>query len=115
MNDAEGADRLPPLPFGGRSEVQQRYAAVIAAIAEGRRPDAMRDDEAAVHDFCVGLHNRKAVSDATWAHALALFGEKGVVDLLGINGYYTFLSMVMNGARTPALPSSVAPLADPAR
>jgi 4-carboxymuconolactone decarboxylase len=50
------------------------------------------------------------VSDATWAQALRLFGEQGVVDLIGINGYYAFLSMVMNAARTPAPPSAAAPL-----
>jgi 4-carboxymuconolactone decarboxylase len=42
------------------------------------------------------------VSDETWALALAHFGEQGAVDLLGIVGYYTMLSVVMNGARTPA-------------
>ena len=57
-------------------------------------------DEAVVHDFCVELHEGKSVSDRLYADALALFGEHGVVDLMGINGYYTFLAMVMNTART---------------
>jgi 4-carboxymuconolactone decarboxylase len=38
-------------------------------------------------------------------HLLVQFGEKGVVDLMGINGYYTLLAMVMNGAQT-AVPDS---------
>ncbi|MBQ5946334.1 carboxymuconolactone decarboxylase family protein [Massilia sp. ST3] len=73
---------------------------VIAAIAQRQRPGGMLVDEAVVHDFCVELHETKAVSDAVYADALALFGEQGVVDLMGICGYYTFLAMVMNTART---------------
>jgi len=75
-------------------------ASVIRAIAERRRPEAMLVDEAVVHDFCVELHERKSVSDRVYADALALFGEQGVVDLTGVNGYYTLLAMVMNMART---------------
>jgi len=75
-------------------------SSVIAAIAARERPADMLVDEAVVHDFCVELHKHKAVSDRVYADALALFGEHGVVDLIGINGYYTLLAMVMNTART---------------
>ncbi len=87
-------------------------APVVEAIARRQRPDAMDAETAAVHDFCVELHRHKRVADATYARALALLGEQGVVDLMGINGYYTFLSMVMNAARTPAPASTAAPLPD---
>ena len=60
------------------------------------------DEEAAVHDFSLELNRGKRVSDATYARALALFGERGVVDLMAINGYYTLLAMVMNAAQTAA-------------
>jgi 4-carboxymuconolactone decarboxylase len=82
---------------------------VIAALGARRKPRGMQDDEAAVYDFCIELHQLKRVTDATYAKALALFGEHGVVDLMGINGYYTFLAMVMNTAQTAA-PRSNAPL-----
>jgi 4-carboxymuconolactone decarboxylase len=75
---------------------------VADAIADGRRPDAMAEDEAAAYDFSIELHHRKSVSDATYARALAQFGERGIVDLIGIAGYYSFLAMMMNVARTPA-------------
>ena len=75
-------------------------SSVIAAIAARERPGDMLVDEAVVHDFCTQLHELKAVSDRVYAEALALFGEQGVVDLVGINGYYTLLAMVMNVART---------------
>ena len=77
-------------------------AATIAAIARGERPATLTDDEAAVYDVCIELHRQRSVSDATWAAALARFGEPGMVDLIGINGYYALLAMVMNAARTPA-------------
>jgi len=84
--------------------------AVIDAIAARRRPDGMTREEALVHDFCIELHEHKKVGDATYAGALACFGEQGVVDLMGLNGYYTLLAMVMNAAQSPAPPSSAAPL-----
>jgi 4-carboxymuconolactone decarboxylase len=83
---------------------------VIAAIAARRPPQGMLDDEALVYEFCIQLHEKQRVDDATYAAALAAFGEHGVVDLMGINGYYTFLAMVMNAAQTEVPSSPAAPL-----
>ncbi len=85
-------------------------ADIIHAIAHHRRPAQMLVDEELVYDFCMELHRDKRVTDATYANAVALFGEKGVVDLMGINGYYTLLAMVMNAAQTAAPPSTAAAL-----
>lgn len=82
----------------------------ITAIARRERPSGMSAEEAAVHDFCVELHRDKEVSDRTYGAALALFGEHGVMDLVGLNGYYAMLAMVLNTARTAVPPSSAAPL-----
>jgi 4-carboxymuconolactone decarboxylase len=76
-------------------------AAVIEAIADDRPPPFERDDEAVVHAFAQQSLRDRSVSDATWAAAIAHFGEQGAVDLSGIVGYYTMLSIVMNAARTP--------------
>lgn len=78
---------------------------VANAIGEGRRPAAMSEEETILYDFCQELHRNKNVSDATYARAIAKFGEQGVVDTVGISGYYTLLAMVLNTARTPAGPS----------
>lgn len=85
-------------------------AVAIDAIADGRHPRDLRDDEAVLYAFSTELHQNQSVSDATYADALQLFGEQGVMDLVGINGYYVFLSMVMNVARTPAPSSAAKPL-----
>ena len=79
---------------------------VAADLAQGKRPANMQDDEATVYDFCHELHTNKAVSDATYAKALKQFGERGVVDLIGVSGYYSLVSMVLNVDRQP-LPDGV--------
>jgi 4-carboxymuconolactone decarboxylase len=75
---------------------------VIAAIAEGRRPTRMADDEIALYDLCAELLNTRTVSDPVYGRALSKFGESGVVDAVGIVGYYSLLAMVLNTARVPA-------------
>ena len=84
--------------------------AVIAAIADGRRPPAMAEDEAAAYDFVSELQRRKSVSDETFGKARTTFGEPGVIDLVGIVGYYSLLAMVMNVARTRPDTSTGLPL-----
>jgi 4-carboxymuconolactone decarboxylase len=83
---------------------------VADAIADGRRPMGMPDDEQAAYELSMEILRNKRVSDETYGRALAEFGEQGVVDLLGINGYYTFVATVMNAARTPLPVSGVDPL-----
>jgi len=75
--------------------------AIVAAIADGRRPERMAEDEDTLYTFCDELHRTQGISDATYARAVKAFGEQGVVDILGISGYYTMLAMVLNTARTP--------------
>ena len=82
--------------------------AIIGAVADGRRPAEMADDEAAVYDFCQELLRTQGVSDPTYARMVEHLGEKGVIDAIGILGYYQLLAMVMNTARTP-LPEGVEP------
>ena len=75
---------------------------VAAAIADGRRPEGLSEDEQIVYDFSLELHRNKRVSDPTFARAEKRFGKKGVVDLTGINAYYTLLAMQMNAAQYQA-------------
>ena len=43
----------------------------------------------------------RGASDATYARLVSRFGEQGVIDTIGISGYYTLLAMVLNTARVP--------------
>ena len=84
---------------------------VVDAIGDGRRPAALQDDEQAAYDVSIELLRNKRVSDETYRRAVAAFGEQGVVELLGVNGYSMLLSAVMNGART----APADPVAEPLR
>lgn len=74
---------------------------IIDAIAEGRRPPGMNEDQEICYDFTTELIRNKRVSDATYDRALKRFGEIGVLDISGIGGYYTLLAMEMNTTRMP--------------
>ena len=82
--------------------------AIIAAVADGRRPGHMAEDEEILYDFCTELQHNRSVSDPTYARALAKFGEAGVVEAANIEGYYAYLAMIMNTARSP-LPGGAKP------
>lgn len=74
---------------------------VVEAIREGRTPDFAREDERIVHDFVLRLHRDKRVDDSTYNEAKSVLGEVGVVDLVGICGYYTLISMTLNAFEVP--------------
>jgi 4-carboxymuconolactone decarboxylase len=78
----------------------------VNAIAQGRHPAGMPEDEEIVYDFWSELEHNKSVSDATYDRAVKKFGEPGVVSITALNGYYAMLAMVLNVARTPVLPAN---------
>jgi 4-carboxymuconolactone decarboxylase len=84
---------------------------IVAAISKGRRPEAMSSDEAIVYDFATELLRLQNIGDETYANARERFGEPGIIDMVGVAGYYSLLSMMMNTARM-AVPkdSDVPPL-----
>lgn len=79
----------------------------IQAIAEGRRPTKLLPDEAPVYEYVRELLKTKQVSDATFAAVKNLLGEKGVVDIIGIVGFYQLSSLLMNVDRYPLQPGQV--------
>ena len=58
----------------------------------------------ALYDFCTKLLQNRSVSDATYARAVAKFGEQGILDAIGLMGHYSLIGMVLNTARTPVAP-----------
>ncbi len=93
------------LPFAMKAGLNPKIAADLAL---NQRPRNMQDDEAAVYDFCTQLHRARNVSDAAYHRAIELLGEKCVMDLIGVSGYYTLVSMTLNVAKVP-LPEGVKP------
>lgn len=84
--------------------------AVITDLQAGRRPGAMQADEQTVHGFVTELLETKQVSDATFDKAKALLGEQGVVDLIGVVGYYQLVAMLLNVDRYPLAGNAPPPL-----
>ncbi|MBI4484617.1 MAG: carboxymuconolactone decarboxylase family protein [Acidobacteria bacterium] len=77
---------------------------IAKAIGEGRRPHGMAEDEEILYDFATELLQNRSVSDATYARAVAKFGEKAMLDTIGLMGHYSLIAMVLNTARTPVAP-----------
>ena len=75
-------------------------AETVEAIAECRRPQSLAPDEVIVYDFVSELLATKGVSDATYERAVSKYGEHGVVDIVGMVGYYQLIGLQMNVART---------------
>ena len=75
--------------------------AIAKDVAENRRPAKMDEDEAIIYDFSRELHETHGMSDATYKRALDRFGERGVFDLIAVNGYYSLVSMCLNVDKTP--------------
>jgi 4-carboxymuconolactone decarboxylase len=86
------------VPLGRKAGISED---TIAALAEGRRPSGMSEDEELAYDFCVELLRNKGVSEATYRRAVMKLGENGVIDMIGVAGYFTTVSMVMNVAHSP--------------
>lgn len=72
----------------------------LRALAKGYYPENMQEDEKIAYHFSTELLHNKVVSDKTWQQALDCFGEQGVMDIIGLNGYYSMLAMTMNACRT---------------
>jgi len=86
--------------------------AIADAIAAGKRPPSLEPDEEIVYNFCNELLNTKQVSDATFKAAIDKFGERTVVEMTALVGYYNFVSLILNLDRYP-LPDGAKPELQP--
>jgi 4-carboxymuconolactone decarboxylase len=83
---------------------------VATDIAGGKRPENMKDDEAALYDLTMALYRDKNVTDTVYKAALDKFGERGIMDIIGIIGYYDLVSMTLITIQAGAPNDSVPPL-----
>jgi len=79
---------------------------LLGALREGKRPSSMKPDEQAIYDFSTELLRKHAVSDDSYARALKLFGEKGVVDLTSLVATYSTYAALLNVNRQPIPPGT---------
>jgi 4-carboxymuconolactone decarboxylase len=71
-------------------------------IAENRELTEASQRIIDVYEFVRELHQAGAVGDPNYSAVVASLGEQGLVDLVGICGYYAMLGMMLNVARTPS-------------
>jgi 4-carboxymuconolactone decarboxylase len=72
---------------------------IPAAIAGGKRPEGMKDDEALLYDLVTQTYRDHNISDATYDAAVKKFGEKGVTDAVALAGYYGITAMALIAAK----------------
>ena len=82
--------------------------AVVEIIRLGQLPEFERQDERIVYDFASELLYNRFVQDRTFVAAREELGESGVVDLIGVIGYYGLVAMTLNACQVP-LPKGMAP------
>lgn len=81
-------------------------ASVVEALREDREPEFDAEDEAVVYAVSRRLNLDRRLSDDLYARALATLGEDRLIDLIGVLGYYSLVSMTLNAFEVQAPPKS---------
>ncbi len=69
---------------------------IVESVRKDETPENMNEEESALYNFCQQVHKNHFVSDDVYATALDKFGEKALVELTSLIGYYTIVSMTLN-------------------
>jgi 4-carboxymuconolactone decarboxylase len=85
----------------GHAERAGVSAQTIRALKAGRVPKSAPKDELAVHAFITELYRTRRVADRTYARLHAILGDEGMVEFVGILGYYVLVAMALNVFRMP--------------
>jgi 4-carboxymuconolactone decarboxylase len=75
--------------------------AAIEAIRTGATPKFTKSDEQVVYDFATELVRTKRVSNETFERAKTELGQTSVIDMVGIIGYYSLVSVTLNAFELP--------------
>ena len=86
-------------------------AEIVEAVRTRQTPPFSREEERIVYDFVTEYLETNRVSQANFKRALEALGEKGVVDLVGVCGYYMLVSMTLNVFEMPLPPGEPEPIA----
>jgi 4-carboxymuconolactone decarboxylase len=86
----------------------------IREIQTGREAKSAAKDERAIIDFVRELYKTRRVSDRNYKRVHAFLGDAGMVELVGICGYYALIAMTLNTFRAEIPPEAPLPFAEPA-
>jgi 4-carboxymuconolactone decarboxylase len=84
---------------------------IVEAIRLRATPLFTREAERIVYDFVTEYLATNRVAEPNYKRAIEAFGEQGVVDLVGVCGYYMLVSMTLNVFEMPLPPGVPEPLA----
>jgi 4-carboxymuconolactone decarboxylase len=79
---------------------------IIDAIAERKTPNFTDPDDQLVYDFAHSYYQNHRIDDATYDRMVKRWGDKGLVDLAGLIGYYSFVSVTLNVFEVPTPPGA---------
>ncbi|MEC7670963.1 MAG: carboxymuconolactone decarboxylase family protein, partial [Pseudomonadota bacterium] len=65
----------------------------IESISLGKKPSQMSEEQHAIYEFTMSLNKDKRISDELYNKTYEILGKDRLVDLVGILGYYTLISM----------------------
>jgi len=82
--------------------------AIADAIAAHTEPAFTDEDEALTYSLARALCQNYGIGEALFGRGLARFGEKGMVEFVGLVGYYMMVAMTLN-AFGAAVPEGIAP------
>ncbi|CAN0469990.1 unnamed protein product, partial [Phaeothamnion confervicola] len=85
----------------------------VKDLKAGRAPKAAPKDERAIYDFIKELYKTRRVGDRNYKRVQAILGDAATVELVGILGYYTLISMTLNVFRSPIPEDAPLPFAEP--
>ena len=86
----------------------------VKDIKAGRLPKGAPKDERAIYDFIQELYKTRRVSDKNYKRVHSFLGDRGMVELIGIMGYYTLISMTLNVFRADLPDNAPLPFPEPA-
>jgi 4-carboxymuconolactone decarboxylase len=79
-------------------------------VGLGTRPEGLKDDQTALYDFCTEMYRDRNLSDASFKTAVDNFGERGIMDVIGIIGYCDLVSISLIVQKTTGKPGDERPL-----
>ena len=109
----DGAAVVVRVDPGSSAEKAGVKPATIAELKAGRAPKSARKDERAIFDFVQELYKTRRVSDRNYKRVHALFADSGMVEFVGILGYYGLVAMTLDVFRVPLPEGAALPFAEP--
>lgn len=81
---------------------------VLDDVYAGRRPSGSPEDEL-IYDVCTEMQNNHRLPIGLYRRAVEAFGERGLMEIMAIVGYYTLVSMTLNAFEVEVAPGTTPP------